>query len=164
MPFDFEANLAAVVNALNAYNTTTANPDLSSGLSTRVQNVYANDPAFTPARGDAYPAIYAWVMDKRESYESLGSPGPTGNLKRGSVTYGLMGLYRKEGATSQHQEALTQLYRFAENIEGVFQAEFRLSSTALWCNPTRTEFGVVARDGTWIKAVMIELEAEYLFR
>jgi len=164
MPFDYEARLATVAGLLEDHNTTTASPDLSQSLTTRVQNIYQNDPSFTPARGDAYPCVYVWVMNKSERYESLGEPGPSGQLKRATVTYGLLGLHRKEGATAQHSTALTDLYRFAENIEGVFQAKHNLSDTALWVNPAATDFGVISRDGVWIKGVMIELEAEYLFR
>lgn len=165
MPFDYEANITAIKNALVAYNTTTANPDLSSGLTTRVQNVYINDPETVNIRADEFPAIFIRTISKQEDFGSIGAPGPTGVKKNANVIYEVIGLYQKDGFHTSHEAALTEIYRLAENIEGVFQAEHRLSATALWVNPARTEFftGFV-REGVFVKGVSVELAARYLFR
>jgi len=165
MPFDYEANVAAIKNALEDYNTSTASPDLSSGLTRRIQNVYVDDPEIVSIRQLSYPALFVRISSKEESYASAGVPGPSGNKKFATTVYDVIGLYHKDGAHTQHSGVLTEIYRLAENIEGVFQAEHDLSSTALWCNPRRTEFvGPFSADGAWVKAVLVELEARYLFR
>lgn len=165
MPFDYEANTTAVKNALTSHNTTTASPDLSSGLTRRVQNIYIDDPEIVSIRQLTYPCVFVRLSNKDEDYASLGATGPTGNKKTATVVYDLIGLYHKDGAHTAHSGVLTEIYRLAENMEGVFQAETTLSTTALWCNPKKTEFiGPFSSDGIWVKAVLVELEARYLFR
>lgn len=165
MPFDYEANLTAISNALSQYNTTTASPDLSAGLTRRVQNIYLSDPETVSKRADIFPAIFVRISTKDESYGSLGATGPTGNKKLANVTYDIFGFYKKDGGYTQNQTLLTEVYRLAENIEGIFQAEFTLSGTSLHCNPVRTEFfGPFITEGVTVKGVLIELEARYLFR
>ena len=165
MPFDYEANLDAVANALSNYNTTTANPDLSSGLTSRIKNVFKNDPEVASIKNLDLPSVYVRIASKDEDYESLGGTGPTGNRKRGSVTYDIIGLYMKDGAVDPHSTLLTETYRLAENIEGVFQAEYQLSNTALWCNPASTNFSPsFGYQGALVKGVLIQLRAEYFFR
>jgi len=165
MPFDYEANVAAVVQALTDHNTTTASPDLSSGMTTRVQNIYSADPETVSKRADSFPAIFVRISTKDEEYASLGQTGPTGNKKMATVTYDVFAFYKKDGTYTQNQTLLTEVYRLAENIEGVFQAEMKLSNTALWCNPLRSEFfGPEIIQGVVVKGLLVELEAKYLFR
>lgn len=95
----------------------------------------------------------------------MGSPGPSGNKKMAEVTYDIFGFYHKDGAYTQHTTVLNEIYRLAGNIEGVFQAEFTLSGTSLFCNPVKTEFfGPFQSNGVWVKGVLVELQAKYLFR
>ena len=167
MPFDYEANVNAVRNALNTQNTTTANPDLSSGLTTRVQTVAVDDPNVIGIRWDMLPAVYVRVADAEEEFAGLGSTGPltTNVTKFKTVTYELFGLYGKDGASSTHGSVLTEIYRLAENIEGVFQREFTLSGTALYSQAESSAFGSgIGSDGTRVKGVLVTLRAQYNFR
>lgn len=165
MPFDYEANITAVYNVLANSNTTTATVDLSSGLTSRVKNIYKNDPATTSIREDSYPCIFVRISSKNEEFASLGGTGPGGNKKRATCVFDVIGLYHKDGAITAHSTVLNEVYKLAENIEGVFQQEYTLSQTALWCNPRRTEFfGPFQSEGVMVKGVLIELEGDYLFR
>lgn len=165
MPFDYEANVGAIYNALLAYNTTTAAVDLSSGLTTRVKNVYRSDPAIVGLRGDIYPAVFVRVNKKQEEFAGLGMTGPTGARKQATVDYDVIGFYRKDGISGAQSQVLVELERLAENIEGVFQKEVTLSGTALWCQVKDTSFyGPFQNDETWIKAIVCNLEAKYHFR
>lgn len=165
MPFEYATNITAVYNALIGYNTTTAVVDLSANLTTRVKNVYLSDPAIVGLRGDIYPAIFVRVNSKKEEFDGLGATGPSGARKRADVSYDVIGFYRKDGAYIQQSTVLTQLERLARNIEGVFQQEVTLSSTALWCQVEETNFyGPFANDEMWIKAVVCNLKAAYQFR
>lgn len=165
MPFDYEANVGAVYNALVAYNTTTASVDLSSGLTTRVKNIYKNDPAVVGLRGDIYPAVFVRINRKSEDFAGIGSTGPSGARKQATAEYDVIGFYRKDGAYGTQAQVLVELERLAENIEGVFQAEGTLSGTALWCQAKETSFyGPFANGEVWIKAVVVNLEARYHFR
>lgn len=165
MPFSYANNVTAVYNALTAYNTTTASPDLSANLTTRVRNVYKNDPAIVGLRGDIYPAVFVRVNRKSEDFAGLSATGPAGARKRATVDYDVIGFYRKDGAYGTQAQVLTELENLAGNIEGVFQQETTLSATAMWCQVTETNFyGPFSNDEVWIKAVVCNLRAEYHFR
>ena len=165
MPFDYEANVGAVYNVLTNANTTTATVDLSSGLTTRVKNVYRNDPGIVGLRGDIYPAVFVRVNKKTEDFAGMGPTGPAGARKQATVEYDVIGFYRKDGAYGTQQQVLIELERLAGNIEGVFQAEYTLSGTAMFCQAMETNFyGPFSRDEVWIKAVVVTLEAHYFFR
>lgn len=169
MPFDYNSNLTAVINALKDYNTTSASPDLSDGLSERINNdnILASDPDidWTAKRSDRLPAVYVMIATKDESMATMGLTGTSGVKKEARVEYQVFGIIGKSGGYSPHSELLTDVYKLAKNIEGVFQAEIKLSNTALWCNPTSTEFSAPLDIGEgFAKAVLIRLEAIYLFR
>ena len=165
MPFQYSTNLTSVYNALRDYNTTTASPDLSSGLTTRVQNVYLNDPSIVGLRADIYPAVFVRVNSKKEDFAGLGATGPANARKEAIVNYDVIGFYRKDGAVATQGSVLINLAKLAGNIEGVFQQESNLSGTALWCQAVDTNFyGPFQTDEVWIKAVVVNLEAHYHFR
>lgn len=168
MPFDYEANISAITNAFtgtSSYNTTTANPDLSSGLTTRVRNVYRTDPSIVDMRAHIYPAIFVRVNGKKEEFAGLGATGPTQARKLAVVHYDVIGFYMKDGASSSQQNVMLELERLAENMEGVLQAEYTLSGTAMWCQPVSTDFyGPFQTGQMWIKAVVMDVEAHYHFR
>lgn len=173
MSFDYIVNLSAVTQALKDHNTTTASattttsPDLSDGLSERINsdNILETDPELTTPRADRLPAIYVMIANKDESAGGIGATGPGKVKKEALVEYEIFGIYGKYGGHSPHSELLTDVYKLARNIEGVFQAEHKLSNTALWCNPVRTEFSPALDIGEgFAKAVLITLQANYMFR
>ena len=165
MRFDYEANVAAVRNVLNTHNTTTAAPDLSSGLTTRVRNVFINDPDVSSVRWNDLPAIFIRIQEADEEAASLGPTGPTAHRKTKFANYEVIGMYVRDGANSAHSAMLTEIYRLAENVEGVFQANITLSGTALWCNPVNTNFGSFGfGDGVRVKGFVTRLTSRYHFR
>lgn len=165
MPFDYENNLTAVYNALSQYNTTTAAVDLSSGLTSRVKSILKSDPTINPPTSLMLPAVYVMISSKEEEFGGIGLTGPSGARKFANVIYHIFAVYMKDGATDPLGTILTETYRLAENVEGVFQAEMKLSNTALWCNPTKTNFTPsFPNNGSLIKGFLTELEAKYHFR
>ena len=163
--FDYKANTLAIANVLTNANTTTAAVDLSGGLTTRVKNVYRNDPEVVDMRGDVYPAVFVRINRKEEDFEGLGVTGTNGAFKKAVATYDIIGFYRKDGANSAHANVLLELEVLAKNIEAVLQNEMTLSGTALWCQPVNTEFiGPYGGDNMWIKGIRVELSARYHFR
>ena len=167
MPFQYITNTTAIINVLKNHNTTTATPDLSDGLSERVKNdnIVINDPELSQTRSDRFPAIYVMINTKDEEYEGIGATGVGGAKKRATLSYDIFAIFGKYGSHSSHTNLLTDVYKFAGNIEGVFQQEYTLSNTALWCNPTVTEFSPATDIGEgFVKAVLIRLEADYIFR
>ena len=167
MAFNYTTNLNSVVNALKDYNTTLSSPDLSGSLNTRVdnQNIFASDPMKYPPRVDRLPSIYVLIDNKEEDYTTLGQTGNNNAVKEAIVTYNIVAVLGKRGGWEEHEDLLTESYQFASNIEAVFQKEYDLSNTALWCNPQTTEFinAIELGDG-FAKAVGIKLIAHYHFR
>jgi hypothetical protein len=166
MPFNYVANLDAVLNALTGYNTTSAAPDLSMSLTTRVVTISREDPMLTSVRSDAYPAVFVRIRDGEEEAAGLGVTGPTRAHKKKIVTYDIVALYRRESVANSESDGQAELYSLARNIEGVFQAEQTLSGTALWCHPERTDFtgAIQGKNGVMVNGALITLRAQYHFR
>lgn len=165
MAFSYVAGLTVLKEVLDRHNTTTASPDLSASMTTRVKTVYMNDPSIFGLRGDIYPAVFVRVNRKREDFGGLGETGPTGVRKQCDVDYDVIGFYRKDGAHGTQAQVLLELERMAANIEGVLQAEMTLSGTALWCQAEETSFyGPFQNDEAWIKAVVVSVKAKYHYR
>ena len=165
MPFDYEANLTAIKNCLDQHNTTTASPDLSSGMTTRVRNVVINDPDVAAIQWDDLPAVYIRMQQATEEAAGLGPTGPSGVRKTKEAQIELVGMYHRDGAHTASRTHLTEVYRLAENLEGVFQAEYTLSGTALFCHPATTNFGAFQLgDGARVKGFVTTLRAKYHFR
>lgn len=167
--FDYNAKLEAVVQALTDYNTTTSSPDLSADLANRVKdaNIKIGDPDVEMIRTDNMPAIFVRVDKSMESFAAIGATGPGGTSKEKTVTFSIFAMYGRAGGSQRHSDAMTSVADLVRNIEAVFQAEYKLSNTALWCNPkntTITNVPIDANGSTWIKTALVELEAKYFFR
>lgn len=167
--FDYNGNLEAVVQALKDYNTTTASVDLSANLGVRIrdENIKIGDPDVEMLRAGKMPAIFVRLENSVEAFAAIGGTGPTGNSKEKTVIYNVYAMHGRAGGSERHVDAMVGMAEMVRNIEAVFQAEYRLSNTALWCNPRNTAISNVpidANGATWIKTGVIELEAKYFFR
>jgi len=166
MSFDYVTNLTAVKTALENHNTTTASPDLSSGLTKRVTTISTSDPEVTSVRNLVLPAVFVRISRGSSEFASLGITGPSGDKKFKNVTYDVIALYHKDGSHTKHEDLLTETYNLARNIEGTFEAEPKLSNTALWVNPESTDFlgPFNGANGVVVKGVLIELNARYFYQ
>lgn len=167
MAFDYNARLLNVITALQDYNTTTSSPDLSSGLNVRIDNanILAIDPELTTPRSDRMPAIYVTIENKDEEYQGIGNVGSAGAMKNATVNFNIVGIVGQYGAWEGQSTTLSDVYKMSKNIESVFREEFLLSNTALYCNPLSTVFSpAIAIGDGFSKAVLVRLQAKYLFR
>ena len=166
MPFDYETNVNAVLNQLTAHNTTTATPDLSSGLTTRVRTIRIDDPEVTAWKWNELPMVFIRIQNKIEELDTLGLTGSTAgrNKKSADVVYEVFGIVHKDGVRQAHSDVLVEAYRLAGNLEGVFQQEIKLSNTALFINPVNTDFGDFVTEGERAKGFRTELVAKYRFK
>lgn len=168
MPFDYAANVAAVRQCLADYNTATANPYLSQSLTTQIVSVLVDDPEVAGVQWTNHlPGVFIRIQTGEEEAASLGDTGPLARhvQKFKTVAYEIIGLYPRDGASAANADHMTEIYQFAENLEGVFQREFTLSGTALWCHPERTDFGAFQTPGgVRVKAFVTTLRARYMFR
>lgn len=165
MPFNYGDNIQAVLNCLTDHNTTTATPYLSQSLTTRVVTISENDPEVSSIRSDDYPAVFVRVRNASEDYGELGPTGPARGKKIKDVTFDILAFYKRDGDISAHSTQKRELYMLARNIEGVFQQEYTLSNTALWCNAEATDFiGPISGNGVMVSGAMVTLRAKYHFR
>lgn len=167
--FEFKTNLTSIINVLKDHNTTTASPDLSGSLTSRIvsENILADDPEIVNVRADALPAIFVRINKKDENFSGIGNPGSASNRvrKECDVLYDIIAMYRKEGGYTQNQNVMDELYTMTRNIESVLNSECQLSNTALWSQPISAEyFPPMQIDGSWVKTVLIQLKAHYLYR
>lgn len=169
--FNYNTNLTAVLNALRDYNTTTSTPDLSDGLGegrrVKDENIRIGDPDVEMIRANRLPAIFVRIDSANEDFSGIGETGSTKNSKFKDVTYSIFAVFGRAGGSERHADAMEGVSKMVQNIEAVFQTEFDLSSTAMWCQPKRTVISNVPLDpqgATWIKVAAIDLEARYFFR
>lgn len=166
MAFDYNSRLINVLNVLVDNNTTTSAVDISNGLYTRINSddIIAIDPELTVPRADRLPAIYVTIVSKDEEFAGLGATGIQKSPKLSTVYYNVLGIIGKYGAYEGQSTTLKDVYIIAHNIERVFQKEYKLSNTAMWCNPVSTEFSAPVKLGEgFAKAVLVRLQARYMF-
>lgn len=167
MSFEYTENLTALKDLLIEHNTSTASPDISADCDLRIRedDIHIGDPTLTHIRNDRYPALFIRLSNAQEEFQSLGFTGARGVKKSKTVTYDIFAFYRRDGASANYGDLLQDAYRLARNIEGVIQADPTLDGTAMWANPKNTQFANIPFDGgTWVKAVLVEVEAKYLFQ
>ena len=167
MGFAYITNLNAVINVLKNHNTTTASPDLSANLNVRVDNdnILITDPNIIQPRADRMPSIFVLYASKTEEYSGIGATGFAGHKKQGTGNIQVFGLVGKFGGYEPDETVLKDVYNLASNCEAVFQQEFTLSNTCLYCNPNTTNFNTGLNYGEgFARPFVINLSAEYLFR
>jgi hypothetical protein len=163
--FDYIAKLTSVYNVLADANTTTAAVDLSEGLTERIKNIVKDDPRVRSAKDNEHPFVWVWLEDTSQEFAEIGPDSQGRVTKRKKVNYRILATIHKPGMIATSAQGLDEVYQLADNIENVFQKEYDLSGTALWCNPAATEFlGPLDMGGSYIKGVTIRLETEYLWR
>lgn len=167
MPLNYEDKISALKSMFVAANTTTASVDLSASLTSRIpdDSIFVDDIETKGLQATEFPAIFIRAMGKEEDFATLGATGAANNYKQADITYQIVGLYRKDGAWSSNATLGGEVYRLASNIEGVLRNNVTLSGSALWSQPTSTNFvGPMENNGIWIKGVEVTLKAKYHFR
>ena len=167
MSFPYNTLTTAVLNVLKNHNTTTASPDLSAGLNVRVDsdNILLGDIRLIQPRADRLPLICVLVDSKSEEYSGIGATGPSGSKKRATANIQVGVIMGKYGGYEADSTVLADLYKLAANCETAFQAEFTLSNTCLYCNPSSSNFVDVSNYGDgFARPFMINLTTEHLFR
>jgi hypothetical protein len=116
-------------------------------------------------RADRLPLILVSYDTKQEEYSGIGATGASGHKKQGTANFQIFGLVGKYGGYEPDNVLLSDVYTLAGNIEAVFQAEYQLSNTAMWCNAGLTNFNTQYNYGKgFARPFVINLSAEYLFQ
>lgn len=166
--FEYKTQVDLIVDILKAANTSTSGNYLSLSLTTAIQdkNIYNRNPESTIMHGRDLPAIFVRIPSATEEFEGIGPTGYNKQLKRKTLNIDIIGLYPSPGQTNKEEDRLEEVYKLARNIEAVLQTNYNLSGTALWCSPKSTNFTgpYGLEDGALFKSVLVEVEAQYLFR
>lgn len=160
MAIDYVSKINTLVQLLSDHNTTTATPDISSSLTSRIQTITATEPDLSTARHGFYPLIMVEIANANEEETQIGDF--TGRRKIKDITFNIWGFYKKEGMSKNHSQQLMDFYQMASNIEAVIKRESSLSGTALLVSPVSTSF-TERRENNLIKVLKIETSARYFY-
>lgn len=162
MSFDYVARIGNVVNVLVNHNTTTASPDLSASMSTRIQRIVNDDPNIQGIRGDKTPAFFVSLNTASDEEEQMGA-NFVNRKKQKSVSYDIHGIYKKEGFSKEHESHITDFYQMANNLEAVLKAEATLSNTALHVELVDTDFKSDQPENSYVKVFKTTLNVRYFY-
>jgi len=157
---DYVNKITTFVDLLRSHNTTTATPDLSSSLTTRIQTITVAEPDVVGSRHGFYPQIMVELGNANENETQIGDF--SGRRKIKDVTYNVWGFYKKEGMSKNQSQQLTDFYQMASNIEAVIKRESTLSGTALHVGVVSTDF-TERRENNLIKVLRIETSVRYFY-
>lgn len=160
MAIDYVSKISTFVDLLKAHNTTTASPDLSSSLTTRIQTITTAEPEVTGSRHGFFPLLNVELANATEEETQIGDF--SGRRKIKDVTYNVWGFYKKEGISKNQSQQLTDFYQMASNIEAVIKKESTLSGTALHVGVVSTDF-TERRENNMIKVLKIETTVRYFY-
>ena len=160
MAIDYVNKITTFVDLLKAHNTTTASPDLSASLTTRIQTITTAEPDVTGSRHGFFPLLNVELSQASEEETQIGDF--TGRRKIKDITYNVWGFYKKEGISKNQSQQLTDFYQLASNVEAVIKKESTLSGTALHVGVVNTSF-TERRDNNLIKVLKIETSVRYFY-
>lgn len=160
MGIDYVAKISKFVELLAAHNTTTASPDLSASLTTRIQTITAAEPDVVGARHGFYPLIMVELARGTEEETQIGNYSSRRKIK--TITYNVWGFYKKEGMSKNQSQQLTDFYQMASNIESIIKTESNFSGTALHVDVVNTDF-TERRENNLIKVLKIETTVKYFY-
>lgn len=162
MSIDYATRLSNLVGIFESHNTTTATPDLSDGLTTRVKNIYNDFPAIRGMRGDLGPAIFVSINNATENESQIGNF--TNRKKFKVIAYDIHGVYRREGISKQHFVVIQDFYKMAENIEAVIKRETNaFDSLIVNMDVVDTDFKGEQPDNSIFKVFRIGVNIQYIF-
>ena len=161
MAIDYVSKVKTVVDILDAHNTSTASPDLSASLTSRVVDIYNDDPNITGGRNTKYPCLWVTIQNASEEETQIGDF--TGRRKEKLITYDITGVYKKDGMSRNHEDVMKDFYQLASNTEAVIKRESTFSGTALHVGIVNTDFKTEYADQTWMKIFRITAEVKYFY-
>ena len=138
MAVDYVEKVAKVVSILGAFNTTTASPDLSASMTSRVANIYNDDPNIRGLRVDQGPALY--VSINRGSQEETQIGDFANRRKEITISYDIHGALKREGFSTTHETTLTDFYQMASNLEAVLKQVLKETISLFFSEITRNSF------------------------
>lgn len=160
MGIDYVNKCQTVVDVLRAFNTTTASPDLSSSLTTRIASITVAEPGMVGARRGDFPCVFVNIARANEAETQIGDYA--GRRKEKTITYEIWGFYKKEGLSKTQPANLVDMYQMASNIEAVIKRNGTFSSTALHVGGVDTDFKQY-EENNLIKAIKIETQVRYFY-
>jgi len=82
MAIDYNSKISTLVGLLQAHNTTTASPDLSGSLTTRIQTITTAEPDVSGQRHGFYPYVSVELSNANEEETQIGAFSNRRKIKR----------------------------------------------------------------------------------
>ena len=136
---------SAFKTILDSFNTTTAAYDLSTGLTTRVKNVFTVMPNSENMNASVLPAVTIWVESKTVDMMSICKDQSTAKRKA-TIDFNIAGVFWNSNFTTPDVDlASNDIEKLMENIEEVLRRNDKLSNTVLWQHPTNVTYHNLSR-------------------
>lgn len=144
---------------LDDANTTTATADLSSGLTTRVQQVLKVNPARIPIQANYFPCVTCFIDSKEVEPKDI-AVNQLMAKREATVSVKIVGsVYNSKQNNAKLDQADDECEKLMENIEQVLRGNPTLSGVATWQFPTRiTYHNAQIDEGVHIRAGILNLE------
>jgi len=140
----------AILTLLRA-NSATLNTGLATTITSTSTQIIAGNPLTTPLPNTLFPLVLVKISNKAEEWTNIGAAG----RKKPKVIFKIYGLTR----TLQEAGTDDEIMLLARNIETVFRNNIAFDSSIIYCQPTNTDYGLVADDiGQYVNIVVIDLE------
>lgn len=117
---------------LDTANTSTAAFDLSTGLNTRVAQVFKVNPARIMPQASLFPWVTLFVDKKDVEHETI-AVNQLNAKRRGDLTVSVVGAVWETVVSSvTEDEADENIEILMENIEEIIRRNFKLNNTVSW--------------------------------
>ena len=160
MGIDYIQKANTFADVLRAFNTTTAAPDLSSSLTTRIASITVADPRMVGARRGDFPFVCVNIARASENETQIGDF--SGRRKEKNINYEIWGFYKKEGLSKPSTANMLDTYQMASNLEAVIKRNGTFSGTALHVGIVDTDFTQYEENNV-IKVLKIDVQVRYFY-
>jgi len=159
MAIDLNGIKSAIQTIFATANTSTASPDLSASLETRVKEIYTINPELIYIDTSRLPAVTCWVDSKQVDPDTIANNQATAK-RRARVTFKIAGcMFRSLISDYRQDEADDETAILMENIEEVLRNNPTLSNTVSWQFPSSVVYYSSTQEETMYRVGVMDVEA-----
>lgn len=159
MAIDLNGLKTELQTIFNTANTTTASPDLSGGLETRVQSVLTVNPARIPVQSSWYPFVTIYVDNKSITQEGIVKDQLTAKRKAVIDVKVIGAIWNSTVVDDQVDPADDDCETLMESVEQILRANPTIGGKATWSMPTQVTYhSAVIEEETHLRAGILNLQ------
>lgn len=131
---------------LDTANTTTADYDLSTGMTNRVQKVLKVNPSRIPIQPSFFPYVTIFPTDKPITLQTIAKDQITARRST-NFSFTVVGaVWEMLVASDVTDEADEQIEKLMENVEEILRRNYKLNNAVLWTKPLNTSYHTLRVD------------------